>query len=144
MANQQTIFDKFSAQRPTSRNVYSDFMINLNFHPNTNTLMVNKDIQAVNRAMKNLLLTNKYERLFNPTLGSNIRSVLFENMSPFIEDDLREMIKETIENYEPRVSILEVEVVAKPDSNGFDITIQYVMKNIAAPISITIPIFRER
>lgn len=144
MANQQTIFDKFSAQRPTSRNVYSDFMIDLNFHPNTNTLMVNKDIQAVNRAMKNLLLTNKYERLFNPTLGSNIRSVLFENMSPFIEDDLREMIKETIENYEPRVSILEVEVVAKPDSNGFDITIQYVMKNIAAPISITIPIFRER
>lgn len=144
MANQQTIFDKFSAQRPTSRNVYSDFMIDLNFHPNTNTLMVNKDIQAVNRAMKNLLLTNKYERLFNPTLGSNIRSILFENMSPFIEDDLREMIKETIENYEPRVSILEVEVVAKPDSNGFDITIQYVMKNIAAPISITIPIFRER
>jgi len=144
MANQQTIFDKFSAQRPTSRNVYSDFMINLNFHPNTNTLMVNKDIQAVNRAMKNLLLTNKYERLFNPTLGSNIRSILFENMSPFIEDDLREMIKETIENYEPRISILEVEVVAKPDSNGFDITIQYVMKNIAAPISITIPIFRER
>ena len=75
-----SVADRYSAQRPKNQALYSDFLTNFNAHPDSKQLMTVKDEVAVMRSIKSLLLTNKYERLFQPSLGSNLRNFLFEDM----------------------------------------------------------------
>ena len=87
---------------------YSDIDLTFNIHPGKKDLLISKGEIAVVRALKNLLLTNYYEKPFNPDYGSNIRKLLFEHLSPITAGVLAQEVEFVIKNYEPRVALEEV------------------------------------
>jgi len=107
----------------TQQNIYSDFLIDLDVHPISGDLAVLKNEESIKRALKNLIFTNLNERFFNPFFGSNINSFLFENFSPTTEIDIRDSITTAVNNFEPRVRIIDIRVVPLIDNNNLSITI---------------------
>lgn len=130
MARTQTRSDASGSQRAsiTSRKVlYSDFDLSFIKHPNTKDVTILKDIDAVKQSVKNLVLTAKGERPFQPLLGSNIRALLFEPVDDFTAFDIEEQVRLTLTNFEPRVKILSIDVLAEPDNNRFKLSIEFQM-----------------
>lgn len=128
MARTQTKTDASGKAIITSRSVlYSDFDFAFLRHPNTHDITIIKDIDAVKQSVKNLILTFRGERPFNPDLGSNIRALLFEPADDFTEFDLKEEIESTIRNHEPRVELTNVEVTLEADNNRFRVSIEFQM-----------------
>lgn len=139
-----TVADRFSAQVSKDNALYSDFLTNFNMHPDSNQLIVNKNEVAVTRSIRNLILTNKYERLFQPIIGSNIRDFLFEDISSHTSVSIKDAIVSTIENFEPRATLIDVIVSPYPDEHGYVITIIYYITTSANPITVNIPLIRVR
>lgn len=125
-----------------NRVVYSDLPINLTKHPIRKDIIPTTNEDAVKRSVKNLVLSNYYERPFQPDLGSHVRAYLFENFTPITEQNIESAISEVIENFEPRVELLGVNVEAKPDQNGFFATIYFRINNINDPAQVEV--FLER
>ena len=121
---------------------YSDLDLNFTIHP------VKKDINrytneaAVVNSIKNLILTNHYERPFQPDIGSNVRRLLFENMDTVTAITLEKEIEQTIRNYEPRANISKINVSPDYDNNGFKVYMEFYVVNRTTPI--TINFFLER
>ena len=121
---------------------FSDLDLNFRIHP------IKKDINrvtgdmAVINSIKNLILTNHYERPFQPNIGSNVRRLLFENMDNITASSIENEIKQTVTNYEPRVSITRINAVADFDKNGFRVEMEFFVINKTTPI--TINFFLER
>ena len=121
---------------------YSDLDLNFTIHP------VKKDINrytnetAVVNSIKNLILTNHYERPFQPDIGSNVRRLLFENMDTVTATTLEKEIEQTIRNYEPRANISRLNVSPDYDNNGFNVYMEFYVVNRTTPI--TINFFLER
>jgi phage baseplate assembly protein W len=86
-----------------------------------------KNENAIKRAIRNLILTNKGERFFNPLFGGNITSQLFENFGPITAINMREDITEAVQTYEPRATVLEVEVKQNIDLNSVMINIFFTI-----------------
>ena len=139
-----SIADRYSAQKSKDQFLYSDFLTNFNFHPDSKQFMTIKNEVAVTRSIRNLLFTNKYERLFQPTIGSNLNHFLFEDISTFTSSSIKSAIIQTIENYEPRAKIIDVIVSPYPDENGYVVTLIYYITTIANPITVNIPLIRVR
>jgi phage baseplate assembly protein W len=85
---------------------------------------------------------NHYDKPFHPEIGGNVRKMLFENIDPVTANILAKEIKIVINNFEPRVAVQNVYVNENYDENGFDITIEFTIKNTAEPISVSF--FLER
>ena len=121
---------------------FSDLDLNFTIHP------VKKDINrytnetAVINSIKNLILTNHYERPFQPNIGSNVRRLLFENMDTITATTLEQEIKQTIQNYEPRATISAIAVSPDYENNGFKVYMEFYVVNRTTPI--TINFFLER
>lgn len=124
--------------------VYSDFLINMNPHPVSGALLRFVNEKAVTRSIRNLILTNPGERLYQPDIGSGIRSLLFEPMSQFTANTLRKMIEDTIRKYEERAQILGVEVRPDEDRNRYVVTIVYMLINKPDPITVNVTLQRVR
>lgn len=139
-----SLADRYSAQKSKEEFLYSDFLTNFNAHPDSKQLMTIKNEAAVTRSIRNLLSTNKYERLFQPTIGSNLNNFLFEDVSAITSAAIRSAIVQTIENYEPRAKIIDVIVSPYPDENGYVVTLLYYITTIANPITVNIPLIRVR
>lgn len=115
--------------------IYQDFDLNFGFHPVRKDLVLVRDEQAVIASIRNLLMMNHFDLRFRPEVGSNIRRLLFENITPFTADDLRRFIRETIENFEPRARIAVLQVKAKPDENGYAVYLEcYIGVNPKAAV----------
>ena len=128
MARTQTKSDANKKAIITSRDVlYSDFDLSFLKHPNTKDVTILKDIDAVKQSVKNLVLTAKGERPFQPLLGSNIRRLLFEPVDDFTAFDIKEEVQTTLQNFEPRAKILNIDVVSEPDNNRFRLSIEFQM-----------------
>ena len=128
MARTQTRSDASGKAVITSRKVlYSDFDLSFIKHPNTKDVTILKDIDAVKQSVKNFVLTAQGERPFNPLLGSNIRALLFEPVDDFTAFDIDEQVRQTIKNHEPRVRVLDVDVIAEADNNRFKLSIDFQM-----------------
>ena len=99
--------------------------ISLSFvpHPVTNDLTILRNENAIVRSVRNLVETIPRERFFNSTIGSNVRSSLFDFVDFGTAANIQKQIKTAIENYEPRVDNLVVEVLPLPDENSFEVTI---------------------
>ena len=97
--------------------IYSDLRKDMEVNPITNDLALKTDEESVKESLKNLILTNKGERLFQPNLGSDVVKSLFDNMTPASIKVLETSIKSTINNYEPRASVLNVEVLPYYDAH---------------------------
>jgi phage baseplate assembly protein W len=121
---------------------YSDLDLNFTIHPVKKDINRNVGDMAVINSIKNLVLTNHYERLFQPDIGSNVRRLLFENMDNITASSIENEIKQTVTNYEPRVNITRINAVADFDKNGFRVEMEFFVINKTNPI--TINFFLER
>lgn len=124
--------------------VYSDFSTPFLVDPNKLDLVADVNEDAVKTSIKNILLTDRGERLFNPTFGSDIRSLLFENITPQTESSIREYIELSINNFEPRANIIDVVVSALPEANAYAVTIVFSVINRSEPIVLDILLNRIR
>ena len=123
---------------------YSDFQTNFTIHPIKKDLtrLVNED--AVKRSIKNIILTNHYERPFRPKFGSNLRKYLFENITPITLQAMKNDIVTAINNYEPRANIIDVIVSAGSDNNQVDVAIAFTTINKLQPVLLTATIALDR
>ena len=99
-------------------------------------------VDAIRRSVRNLVLTNFYDRPFQPWIGSNAQRLLFENANPLTAGFLKDAIIEVITNYEPRVRVDKVDVKFDYDNNGYNTTIYFTILNSGEPIVSTL--FLER
>ena len=107
------------------RDLFSDIFTSFSVHPELHDLVIRRNEESIKQAINNLILTNKYERPFNPNFGCNLRKYLFEPMNSFTASSIENEIKMSIENYEPRVTGLIIEVKPEPDSNTFIVDISF-------------------
>jgi hypothetical protein len=124
------------------RKQYSDLDLSLIPHPNKKDIIPLTDIAAVKNSIKNLILTSRYERPFQPELDSGVRSMLFENADSMTRYMLTSRVKRIIDNYEPRVNNVIVQVEDDSDNNGYNITI--VFNVITYDSQSDVRIFLER
>lgn len=128
----------------TLTKLYSDIDFMFTKKPGSADVALSYDAQAVIRSIRNLILTNHYERLFNPDLGSNVNAILFELVSPSSADALKFEIKALIENYEPRAIVKEVVVTPLPDRNAYNLYLSFFLENATLPTTITLLLERTR
>ena len=106
---------------------FKDISLSFKRHPVTNDIGVLKNADAIKRSVRNLVQTIPSERFFNSTLGSDVRDSLFENAPGFIDfgtaSIIERQVQTTIENFEPRIDNLEINVNPRPDSNEFEINV---------------------
>jgi len=128
----------------TLKKLYSDIDFAFTRKPVTNDVAISYDEMAVVRSVRNLLLTNHYERPFQPELGSNINALLFEPISDSTSSSLQSEVENMINNYEPRALLKDITVVAKPDQNAYDVTITFYLENATLPTTVTLLLERNR
>jgi phage baseplate assembly protein W len=121
---------------------FRDLDLNFTIHPVRKDINRHIDEMAVINSVKNLVLTSPYEKPFHPEISSRVRSLLFENMDQITASVLEREIQQVIQNYEPRVSISEVRVIADFDNNGYTVNMEFYIVNQTEPI--TIQFFLER
>ena len=109
--------------------IYSDIRGDMEKHPVSDDLLLTTNENAVIESVKNLLLTDQYERVMQPRIGSQIKGLLFENLTKQTQESLKTLIIECIDNWEPRCILHDVEIVARPDENAVGITITFSLKN---------------
>lgn len=126
------------------RTLYTDFHKNITINPLSGDLALKTNEESIKESLKNLILTNRGERLFQPDLGSDVRASLFENATPVTLKILDERVRDVINNFEPRVSLIDVDVTSIYDDNRVQITIYFYVKNSEDPISVTVFIERVR
>ena len=112
---------------------FKDISLSFRSHPVTKDVIPLKNASAISRSVKNLVLTQLQERPFQPNLGSRINGSLFDLMDDGSAAIISDEIRNTIDNFEPRVNLVDVEVVPYFDSNAFDVTIVYEIVGIAIP-----------
>ena len=121
---------------------FRDLDLNFAIHPITKDVNIYKAEYAVINSVKNLILTNHFEKPFQPEVGSNIRRLLFENVDSIMAAQIEREIEETINNFEPRVQISSVIAIHAPEENGYKIRLEFFVINNPDPI--TINFFLER
>jgi phage baseplate assembly protein W len=99
---------------------------------------------AVTRAIKNLLMTNRNERLYQPNIGGDIQKLLFEPMMQSTADTLATSIRDTIDKYEPRAKVLNITVVPDYNGNAYTVNVVYMIINRQEPVSVNITLTRVR
>ena len=106
---------------------FKDISLSFKRHPVTNDIGVLKNADAIKRSVRNLVQTIPNDRFFNSTIGSDVRGLLFENVPGFVDfgtaSIIEKQIQTTIENYEPRVDNLEVNVDPRPDQNEYEVVV---------------------
>mgnify|MGYP001222519640 FL=1 len=108
---------------------YTD--LDLFFSKVSSTKDVNKmkNVSAVKRSVRNLVLTNHYEKPFHPEIGSGVRGILFEPMTPVTAVILTEHIENVIENYEPRARLIGVRALPNLDRNAYEVSVEFFVVN---------------
>jgi phage baseplate assembly protein W len=106
---------------------YRDISMTFQINPLNNDLIALKDSSAIARSIRNIVFTIPGERYFDPFFGSDINKSLFENLNDISASILRDQIRNSIENYEPRVSLNDVTVTPNYDENSYDVTIVYTI-----------------
>ena len=109
--------------------------INLSFkrHPVTNDVVVIRDEDAIKRSVKNIIFTILGEKPFEPNFGSVISESLFDLSTSLNEIRVSDEIKQSLLNYEPRISDIDVTVTVAPDTNEMNCTVQYEIVGLPTP-----------
>lgn len=121
---------------------YSDLDLDFMPHPTTGDVMKKTGVDAIKRSVRNLILTNFYDRPFRSYIGSGALKLLYENMNPITANFLNNAIREVVENYEPRVRVDNIIVKFDYDNNGYDATLFFTILNRNEPVVINL--FLER
>ena len=123
---------------------WRDLDLSLTLHPIRKDIIPLKDDNAIKNSVKNLLLSNFYERPFSRDIGANLRALLFEPADAITNIALRENIASVIGKYEQRVTILGIEIKYQEDSNAYNITVIFKIKEFDTNESVEIVLRRLR
>lgn len=121
---------------------YTDLDLDFFANPTTKDIVKKVGEDAIKRSVRNLIFTSFYDRPFQPYIGSNIRKILFDNITPFTAILLKNAIVSVINNFEKRVSLQRVNVTEDADNNGYNVTLEYIILNRQAPVVTSL--FLER
>ena len=131
-------YDAGSVSNKSTRSsrIYKD--LNLDFQQNTATKDIQKmlDVESVKRSVRNLINLNHYEKPFHPEVGSNLRALLFENITPQISHFIGKQIELLIRNYEPRCRLVQVANMPNLDRNGYSVSISFYVVNHPEPVQV--------
>jgi len=132
-------------QNDIDRNVRQYTDLDLFFSKKATSKDISKvtDIQAVKRSIRNLVLTNHYEKPFHPEIGSGVRGILFEPMTPLTAHILTRKIEDVIENFEPRARLISVRALPNLDRNEYECTIEFFVVNTPTEL-VDLTVFLER
>jgi|TARA_B100000767_G_scaffold200521_1_gene187474 phage baseplate assembly protein W len=119
-----------------SSRIYKD--LNLDFQQNTATKDIQKmlDVESVKRSVRNLINLNHYEKPFHPEIGSNLKALLFENITPQISHFIGKQIELLIKNYESRCRLVQVKNMPNLDRNGYSVSISFYVVNHPEPVQV--------
>jgi len=119
-----------------SSKIFKD--LNLDFQQNTATKDIQKitDVESVKRSVRNLINTNHYEKPFHPEIGSNLRAMFFELMTPQMNHVITKQIENLINNYEPRCRLVQVHTQPEFDRNGYAVQISFYVQNYQDPVVV--------
>jgi len=121
---------------------YSDLDLDFMINPITGDINKKTGDDAVKRSIRNLVFTNYYERPFKSFIGSNIPSLLFDNVDVITASEIESALIKLINTYEPRVRLNTVKVFADIDNHGFNVQLEYIILNTETPA--TFNLFLER
>lgn len=140
-----------AVQKTTRKPDYSDLDLDFLVHPTTHDILKKTGVDAIKRSIRNLVLTNFYDRPFRSAIGSNAQKILFDNINPLTANFLKDAVAEVINNFEPRVKIAEnipgqsvngIKVTVDMENNGYSVTIPFIIINRGEPAIINL--FLER
>jgi len=145
MAVNPSAFKDAESNSDSDRNaqIYKDINLNFSKHPITGDISKLTNVEAVKRSVRNLVNTNFYERPFHPEIGSDVRSILFEPVSPLIADVLKRYVEDVINNFEPRAELISVIVSPDIDRNAYGVTIEFYLVNSPSGLQ-SVNLFLER
>ena len=135
------------SQNTSSRNTRQYVDLDLFFQKKIPSSDVNQitDVQAVKRSVRNLVLLNPYEKPFHPEIGSGIRGMLFELMSPFVAAQLTKKIEDVINNFEPRARLVSVRSIPDYDRNAYEVSVEFYVVNAPTElVDLTVMLERLR
>ena len=127
---------KSSTSKDRVNRIYSDLDLDFTRNPVTSDIVKLQDVDAVKRSVKNLIQTNHYERPFHPEIGSDVRALLFENMTPLTALNLERKVIEVLVNFEPRAKIVNVIAQPQEDANRYHIQISFYVIGISTPVVV--------
>ena len=126
-----------------SARIYSDIDLFFGKKTSNDDIQSITDIKAVKRSVRNLVLTNHYEKPFHPEIGSGVRDMLFENMTPITAQILSRKIEDVINNFEPRVRLVSVRAIPDMDRNIYNVTVEFYVVNAPTEL-VDLSIMLER
>ena len=131
-------------QNTIDRNVRQWKDLDLFFGKKQASKDINKvvDVQSVKRSVRNLVLLNHYEKPFHPEIGSGVRDMLFELMTPITAFILAKKIEDVIENFEPRAKLIGVRALPNLDRNEYEVTVEFYVVNTPTEL-VDLTIFLE-
>jgi len=138
--SQKTSKSKIVARKKGHR----DLDLGLKIHPIRKDINVLVDDNAIKNAVKNLLITNAFERPFQPQLGANLRGLLFEPADAITRIAIKENVSNVIKDYEPRVKLLSVAINDLSDQNAYRLTVKFLIKEYDTNESVEILLRRLR
>jgi phage baseplate assembly protein W len=124
--------------------LYSDLFDDFTVHPELHDLVIKKNEESVKQSILNLILTNKYDRPFQPNIGGNLRNYLFEPITPITQSGIEIEIESIITNHEPRARLISVAATPYEEKNLYVITIQFYIVNINNAVTLTTILYRVR
>jgi phage baseplate assembly protein W len=124
--------------------VFQDLDLNFTPHPVTGDIVRKFDENAIKQSIRNLVLTRNYERPFHSELGSPIRSLMFDLVTPLTAITVKRAIIDVINNYEPRAELMEVNPVISPDNNSLYVSIVFKIRNTEKPVTLDLLLERTR
>jgi phage baseplate assembly protein W len=123
---------------------FSDLDLNFTANPVSKDVSRKYDENAIKQSIKSLILTKNFERPFRSDIGSQIKTLMFEPITPMLSALVKKTIENTLNSYEPRANILDISVLLSPDNNGIYVTIVFAIVNTSTPISVDLFLERTR
>jgi phage baseplate assembly protein W len=123
---------------------FTDLDLSFKINPFTKDLYLKTDEDAVKTAIKHLIRTKNFERSFHPEIGTQVHYLLFENFSSAVKLAMERTIIDSIEKYEPRVRLIDVQIEESADTNDLIVNIIFALKNTSNPVTISTLISRVR
>ena len=129
---------------PTYKKSYKDLSFDFTANPQTGDVATVKDAVSVKRGIKNILLTAPFERLFQPEVGSGIKNILFEPMTPLTEQRLSDACRDAIDAWEKRASVIDITVISEEEYNRYRVAIKFNINNSLDTEQVDVFLNRER
>ena len=123
---------------------FSDLNLLFSRHPVTGDVTKKVDEEAIKASLRNLISTRHYERPFHPEIGCQIHGLLFENFTPVTLQVMKRTIFDAINKFEPRVTVLEVNIRDRADENRLDLDIIFKINNSERPVTLSTFLSRVR